>query len=355
MPDPDNPEPPPRGGATFLWVSAILLCLASTAILLLSGDIRLLRLGLVAALWAALAAGFAVVKLRDRLDDEDERTEQMQRIYELELEREIAARREFELEVEQEARERAAEQSRAEIEALRGELRNLKESLEQVLGGDVLFERVALRAEPARMRALAEAAQQHPEANRVVHPQQWGRELPSTPQANGSTELINRLSGEQQRPQQQNTRPPQPPSRAPQYVRPAGHTPPKTVAQAPEQPAYERVHPPPAFAGPDQAARSNPAMPYPPAPGGQGPPEWQQRQAHAPVGSGPPARVRGAKSVDGEPSPPAAEESAPEPKPRRTASQAAAGAHTEGTSVRELLAAYNKDADGPRSSRRRRE
>ncbi|WP_243791209.1 DUF6779 domain-containing protein [Saccharopolyspora gloriosae] len=141
---------------SVLWVGALVLAAAATAILVLSNDSRVLKLGLVAALWAALLGAFGVAKLRAKAADAAEREAERQRVYEIELEREIAARREFEATAEAEARRTAAAESDAEIQALKAELRALRENLEKMLGGDVLFERVALRAESTRVRSLPE-------------------------------------------------------------------------------------------------------------------------------------------------------------------------------------------------------
>ncbi|MER5389388.1 DUF6779 domain-containing protein, partial [Saccharopolyspora sp. NPDC002686] len=235
------------GGSTALWVGALVLAAAATAVLVISSDARLLRLGLVAALWSALIGAFAVARLRNRVAQDEKLAEDRQRIYELELEREIAARREFELEVEAEARRKAAEESDGELKALQAELQRLRTSLEQVLGGDVLFERVALRAESTRVRSLGENSSKF-EGQLVQAPQ--GRELPAAQPQN--TELISRLSGEE--PPREEPRPKQHPKPHPRLkpqaaqahpsrprpVRPperTNHEPPQRAPEPPKAPA----------------------------------------------------------------------------------------------------------------------
>ena len=56
-----------RRSSAFLWTIALVLVAAATAVLVLSDDARLLRLGLVAALWAALFGAFGVARLRHRI------------------------------------------------------------------------------------------------------------------------------------------------------------------------------------------------------------------------------------------------------------------------------------------------
>jgi hypothetical protein len=282
-----------KGRSTALWVGALVLAAAATAVLVLSNDARLLRLGLVAALWSALIGAFAVAKLRNRVVEGEQLAAERQHIYELELEREIAARREFELEAAAEARRQAAEESDGELKALQAELRRLRESLEQVVGGDVLFERVALRAESTRVRSLPERGKV--EGQLIQHPP--GRELPAaSPPQNGAapnTELITRLSGEQ--PPERRPKSPRPrPKPQPTQARPV-------AARRPDKAHYERPEPP----------RRAPEPPAPP----KAKPE------------------------------PAAPPPAPEPDP--------AGAHAEGTSVNDLLAAYGNASDTQRRRRRR--
>ncbi|ANZ36771.1 hypothetical protein BBK82_12535 [Lentzea guizhouensis] len=151
----DEQEDNGRGSGRLLLVAALALALVAAAVLVLSDSARMLRLAVVAALWAALVGAFLAAKYRKQVSERDDEVADLQSVYELELEREVAARREYELEIESETRKRIEEESRADIEALRADLRALRENLEGLLGGDVLVERVALRAESTRLRALA--------------------------------------------------------------------------------------------------------------------------------------------------------------------------------------------------------
>jgi hypothetical protein len=143
----------------LLLVAALTLALAAAAVLVASDSARMLRLAVVAALWAALVGAFLAAKYRKQVAERDDEVADLQSVYELELEREVAARREYELEIESETRKRIEEESRADIESLRADLRALRDNLEALLGGDVLVERVALRAESTRLRSLASDAQ----------------------------------------------------------------------------------------------------------------------------------------------------------------------------------------------------
>jgi hypothetical protein len=145
----------PRGSGRVLMLGTFLLAAAATAVLALGAqDVRLLRLGLVAALWAALLGAFAVARMRREISSGADRVDELRAVYQRELEREVAARREHTLTVERELREQAEQAERHEIVALRAELAALRANLECVLSRDALVERVALPAEPARLVPL---------------------------------------------------------------------------------------------------------------------------------------------------------------------------------------------------------
>ncbi|MFB9427982.1 DUF6779 domain-containing protein [Streptoalloteichus tenebrarius] len=145
-------------GSPWVWLVMLVLAAGATAVLVLSNDARWLRLGMVAALWAALVGAFVAARYRREVMERDDDAAELRTVYELELEREVAARREYELEVEAETRRRLEEEAREDLTALRSELRTLRENLEALLGGEVLVERVALRAESTRMRSLSDQA-----------------------------------------------------------------------------------------------------------------------------------------------------------------------------------------------------
>src|SRR5690606_25643832 len=133
-----------------------LLAVGATVVLVLAEDLRFLRLGILAALWAALIGTFVATRYRKKAAETEASAAKSQEIYELELEREIAARHEFELEVEAETRQRVEEESRAELEELRAEISSLRENLQALFGGEVMWERIALTAQSTRMRSFAD-------------------------------------------------------------------------------------------------------------------------------------------------------------------------------------------------------
>ena len=151
----DEPEVGSSGGRVLL-AGAMLLALAATGLLVLTDEQKWLRLGIVAALWAALGGAFVAARYRKQVADQREAAAERQKIYELELEREVAARREYELEVAAEAKRQAEEEARDDIAVLRDELQKMRQTLESLLGGEFLVERYALRAESTRMRSIGD-------------------------------------------------------------------------------------------------------------------------------------------------------------------------------------------------------
>ncbi|GLY68568.1 DUF6779 domain-containing protein [Amycolatopsis taiwanensis] len=137
----------------WFW-GGVALAVGATVALVLANDIRYLRFGIVAALWAAIVGAYLAVRYRKQAVSTEETVAQAQQVYELELEREIAARREYELEIESETRQRVADDSRAELDALRAEIGALRDNLQSLFGGEVLLERLSLTAQATRMRAL---------------------------------------------------------------------------------------------------------------------------------------------------------------------------------------------------------
>ncbi|GAB2871584.1 hypothetical protein GCM10027200_84280 [Lentzea nigeriaca] len=229
------------------------LALVAAAVLVLSDSARMLRLAVVAALWAALVGAFLAARYRKQVTERDDEVADLQSVYELELEREVAARREYELEIESETRKRIEEESRADIDALRADLRALRDNLEALLGGDVLVERVALRAESTRLRSLASDAARlasMPE-KRIINAKPAITASVAAEKPSERTELIERVAHDAKV---------QPPRREPARPEPARPDPTRTSPRP--QPAVVRREP-------VKAAKQEPARPQPrPAAGG---------------------------------------------------------------------------------------
>ena len=95
-------EPPSlQGSARVLMLSTVVMAAAAAAVLALgTQDAHLLRLGVVAALWAALFAAFTTARARREISSRAEHADQLRAAYQLELQREVVARREHALTVE---------------------------------------------------------------------------------------------------------------------------------------------------------------------------------------------------------------------------------------------------------------
>jgi hypothetical protein len=254
-------------GGRALLVGAVVFAAAATGLLVLTDQEKWLRLGIVAALWAALAGAFLAARYRRQVTDQREAAAERQQIYELELEREIAARREHELTVEAEAKRKAEETSRDDIAALRGELQNMRQTLESLLGGEFLVERYALRAESTRMRSLGE------DRSLAVH--RDVKHLPAAGANSGNmvippvvreaeTEMIERVREVQVHPKPRREQPPvRPEPRVPDSRPPSVPRGPARPEARPERPTPEPVKP---AARPDQpaaAAHQTAIVPHP--------------------------------------------------------------------------------------------
>ncbi len=149
-------EPPSlRGGARVLMLSTVVMAAAAATVLAAgTQDARLLRLGVVAALWAALLAAFTTARARREISSRAEHADQLRAVYQLELQREVVARREHALTVERAVREQAQLSQQREIGQLRAELAAIGGNLAQLLGGNSLVERVAMRVESTRLLPL---------------------------------------------------------------------------------------------------------------------------------------------------------------------------------------------------------
>ena len=135
----------------WLLVTALLvLAILASSTLVFTNRVDLLRLAVILSLWAAVMAAFVSVTYRRQSELDQARARDMKFVYDLQLDREVAARREYELAVEAHLRRQLARELRVqaadEMTALRAELASLRSNLEVMLGTD-LGERPALEAE----------------------------------------------------------------------------------------------------------------------------------------------------------------------------------------------------------------
>jgi hypothetical protein len=139
-----------RGPGWILLTALLVLAILASSTLVFTDRVELLRLAVVLSLWAAVMAAFVTVIYRRQTDVAQARARDMKHVYDLQLDREIAARREHEASVEAHLRRQLSREVRAqaadEMAALRAELASLRSQLEVMLGTD-LAHRPALGSE----------------------------------------------------------------------------------------------------------------------------------------------------------------------------------------------------------------
>jgi hypothetical protein len=142
-----------RGGPAQ-WLLGLLLVLAigASIAMIFSPDRSVVAsLAVIAALWAAVIGAILVTKFRRQADSAEAKTRDLRVVYELQLEREIAARKQYELGVETQIRREVRAESTEELRALQQQVASLRASVEALIG-ELPDQRVALEGE--RLRAL---------------------------------------------------------------------------------------------------------------------------------------------------------------------------------------------------------
>ncbi|MQA14596.1 MAG: hypothetical protein GEV09_10610 [Pseudonocardiaceae bacterium] len=337
-----------RSAGRLLVPLAIALGVVAAAVLALGADDpRLLRLGVVAALWAALVGAFATVRMRRAAASDADRAENLRAIYQLELEREVSARREHELTVERTVRQEVEQSSRDELEALRTELRTLRENLENLLGGELLVERVALR-ESTRLRSLTEQQEPAPDRRAVTVPADRSASGPRTEPVAGSSRASGQSGLPRRDPTARSDPSRRPPPEAPAATHRTSYADDPLFADAPWQSdqgatsSWDRSPLDPAGGGREQAR--------PPAPDPA--PAMAQRGAAAPGqgAHGQGAHGQGAHGQGAQPGRNGQRPRADDGDGRRVTEEPQ-GAHSGGRSVEDLISAYGA---GPVPRRRHR-
>lgn len=150
-----------RGGLRTLALAvAVVVALASTAAVVISDDPQILRLAVVGALWAFVLAAFAAPRRRGDDDGDRPGTEiELRKTYEIELEREVAARREYELQLEVYLRRELERGLAEDVAALRDEVGRMRGEMMDRLDGELRMERIeTTRLVGGSLRALQDEA-----------------------------------------------------------------------------------------------------------------------------------------------------------------------------------------------------
>lgn len=272
-----------------LMTTLLILAIAASSALVFTSRVELLKLAVIIALWAAVAAAFVSVIYRRQSDVDQARARDLKLVYDLQLDREISARREYELTVESQLRRELASELRAqaadEVAALRTELAALRTNLEILFDAD-LSHRPALETERTTVRAYSDWARSGGEpasgAARVTTPA-----TPNFPPDSVTQTAENPIIDvpEVRIPALGNlapappAHPPQPESRRGSHRRRA-EEPPKRAADEPVSPqasAGRWAQPPQPFIAPEPRpeARREPEPPPPPEPQPQSQPQPQ--------------------------------------------------------------------------------
>ena len=169
-----------------LMAAAVGLALAATLLLVVADSDRWLRLAVVAALWAALVASFAVTRSRREARVAELHLAEAERTYQLELLREIHARKEFQAELAERARELNASAQAGELTSIRKSLERLTAVIPALGSGDVLVERLTVSTEATRIRNLSTWPSDGIDEPAVI---ESGPELPMSPELPVKQEL----------------------------------------------------------------------------------------------------------------------------------------------------------------------
>lgn len=131
----------------------LALAMVASLLLVLSDSVQALRIAVVVALWAATVGAIAMTKYRRESALDKAKIDDLKTVYDLQLEREISARREYELTVEERVRSDLRIDAE-EMAALRRELASLRHNLEVLFDGRLPDDNVALGGQAERVSAL---------------------------------------------------------------------------------------------------------------------------------------------------------------------------------------------------------
>lgn len=334
----------------------VVLAVVASGFLIFSDSVQVLRVGLMAALWAAVIGAIAMTRYRRESAADKAKIRDLQTVYELQLEREISARREYEVGVEARVRSEVGIDG-SDIAALRAELAALRGSLEVLFDGRLPADRVAIEANIGRQGRLpaapAVAAPPVPFAPSPSYADPTAGPTFATPfdaPVTAEVYVVGAADEQTDAGQLPRTATPRPVRRVAPPA--AGPTAPPVAAR----PA--RPHPP---AAPSGSGQARPARPTP---------EPEVRADRSPAQPlptpSPPAAPEPSVAAEPEQAAPAAAASDAVPTSRRSRRRVAEedagsdidGAHSNGLTVAEIMAnmqAGGADPDSTRTGRRRRE
>lgn len=145
------------GSGTFSFAAIVVMlvfAVVATILMLFTDSETWTKIAVLCALWAAIVGCIAVARLRKQVDHQQRDTDNLERLHQAELERELATHREQELILEQNYYDSLQEQEQNTLADIRAELTVLRENLSAMMGTDLDTERTALKAEAQRILEL---------------------------------------------------------------------------------------------------------------------------------------------------------------------------------------------------------
>ena len=143
----DDYPPANTGGSGKFSFAAIVVMLVfavvATILMLFTESETWTKIAVLCALWAAIVGCIAVARLRKQVDNQQRDTDNLERLHQAELERELATHREQELILEQNYYDSLQEQEQNTLADIRAELTVLRENLSAMMGTDLDTERTA--------------------------------------------------------------------------------------------------------------------------------------------------------------------------------------------------------------------
>lgn len=115
----------------------VVLAVVGTGLWLFSDDKRWGIVALIVLIWGLVIAAFLIARYLRDLRGAEAKEHDLKLVYDLQLEREIAARREYELTVERDVRAEVRAESDDELRELKAEVLALRVNLEELLGRDL--------------------------------------------------------------------------------------------------------------------------------------------------------------------------------------------------------------------------
>lgn len=153
----DNKERPDRS-SIFQLLPAVLVVLAflATIAMMFTNSTNVMKLAVIAALWAALGGFFLVHLYRRKYERQKQLLDEQYELHAAELELEKAAHREQELRLEQTFRKTLLKEEDNRLEEIRDQIKAMRNQLEEISGRVFEYEPAALRASARRIDEIPE-------------------------------------------------------------------------------------------------------------------------------------------------------------------------------------------------------